>query len=57
MIQLALEVRAGERRLPVCRNVVPGGVTIDGAAADRRAADRVLDAPELLYVGSVAISD
>jgi len=55
--QLALEVRLGERGQPACRNVLPGSVTIDGVGADRRAADSLLDAPELLSVGSVAISD
>lgn len=56
LIQLALDLK-DETGTPLCRNVVPGGVTIDGQALDREAKDTTGDPPELLIAHSIAITD
>ncbi len=56
MIQLALDLRDPDD-VPLCRNVLTGGTTIDGIAQDRQANDSTLAGPELLYAGSIAITD
>lgn len=56
LIQIALDLK-DERGTPLLRNVLPGGVTIDGQAQDRQATDMTAGAPELLYVHSLAITD
>ena len=56
LIQVALELRDADEA-PLCRNVLSDGVTIDGVRADRQADDSRLNAPELLYAGSIAITE
>jgi len=56
LIQLALDLK-DESGTPLCRNVIPGGVTIDGQAQDREATDTTGDPPELLIVHTIAITD
>jgi hypothetical protein len=56
LIQLALDAKDA-KGVPLCRNVVTSGVTIDGFAQDREATDATGDAPELLYVRSIAVTD
>jgi len=56
LIQLVLDLK-NEKGAPLCRNVLPGGVTVDGMAQDRQATDATGDAPELLVVHSIAITD
>lgn len=56
LIQIALDLK-DDNGTTLCRNVVAGGVTIDGQAQDRQATDATADAPELLLVRSIAITD
>lgn len=56
LIQIALDLK-DDTGTPLCRNVLAGGVTIDGQAQDRQATDATADAPELLYVRSIAVTD
>jgi hypothetical protein len=56
LIQIALDLK-DDHGTPLCRNVLAGGVTIDGQAQDRQATDATADPPELLYVRSIAITD
>jgi len=56
IIQIALDLK-DDKGTPLCRNVVAGGVTIDAQAQDREATDATGDAPELLFVKSIAITD
>ena len=56
LIQIALDLK-DDKGTPLCRNALAGGVTIDGQAQDRQATDSTADAPELLFVRSVAITD
>lgn len=56
LIQIALDLKDA-KGTPLCRNVLPGGVTIDGQAQDRQATDATGDPPELLFVRSIAVTD
>ena len=56
LIQIALDLR-DDRGVSICRNVLAGGVTIDGQAQDREATDATGDPPEFLYVRSFAVTD
>jgi len=56
LIQIALDLK-DDKGAPLCRNVVPAGVTIDGQAQDRTATDGTGDPPELLVAHSIAITD
>jgi hypothetical protein len=56
LIQIALDLK-DSTGAPLCRNVLPGGATIDGQAQDREATDNTGDPPELLYARSIAITD
>lgn len=56
LVQNALDLKDAGGSL-LCRNVLAGGVTIDGQPQDRQATDAAGDAPELLFVHSIVITD
>jgi hypothetical protein len=43
--------------VPLARNIVAGGVTIDGNPNDREALDVSAAGPELLVAGSIMVTD
>jgi hypothetical protein len=54
--QIVLDLRDAYG-VPLARNLVAGGVTIDGNQADREAVDATAAGPELLVAGSIAVTD
>lgn len=56
LTQIVLDLR-DVNGVPLARNIVAGGITIDGNQNDREAVDVSAAGPELLVVGSIMVTD